>query len=1638
MTKTNKLLTLHFNPYSIMFPKVNPKQSFPELEEQILKFWKENKTFEKSVESRPEDNPYRFYDWPPFITWTPHYGSLLSSICKDIVPRYQTMLWKRVERVWWWDCHGIPIEDKVQKKLWLESNKDIEKVGMKKFIDECYNYTTSTSAEWEWYIDHIWRWVDFKNSYKTMDQDYMESVINVFKKLYDKWLIYKGQRSSLYSWKLSTPISNFEIAMDDSYEEVSDPAITVMFPLTENWNHTKVWDYILAWTTTPWTIPAHMAIAVNQNLAYSRVLSEWKYFILATARVETTFKWREYEIVDSFMWDKLVGLKYNPPFDYYVNKVDQEKNHIIYHADFVTDTDWVGIAHEAPEFWDVDFELAKEKSIHISNALDNEWKYTSEIKDLEWTHYQEANKIIPERLKELWLLFKKESINHRVAMCPRTWTPLIYKVQESWFIDIKNLKDRLIEENEWINWAPEHLKHGQFLKSMESAPDWCISRTRYRWAPMPIWRWKNWEIKVLWSRDEIFEENKEFGQITKVILVRHWRTGYNEREKFDSEWRAKLNDKWIEQALEIRNIFSNEKIDKIYSSPLDRCIDTISPLSKEKNIDIIKEEWLTEADVWELNNKKAKFSYYRNNKDEQMWWWETYREMETRVKNTYAKILKDNAWKTIVICTHWDPAYAILSEILWFEIWINDNQKVYLDNKSDNIKELYSVKYVFSNSWKELDLHRPYIDNIFIKNENNFVAKDILWIHGFKRHPEALIDFFEKTKVNFEKEWINLDAPTFEEWPNIQYKNWENILNNLDLNKYDTWVCHSLWCKVAREYIIEHRLKLKRLVLVAASNNNWSTPETKKFSEVLKHNYKDLKNYVEEIIFIKSTNDPDSPYEWVKELSQEIWANLITAEDWHFNVTESKLIEAIVKYWVPMQRIPEVLDCWVESGSMPYAQMHYPFENKQAMEASFPADFIVEYIWQVRAWFYVMHVLWVALFDTRAFTNVITTWIVMWSDGRKMSKSYKNYPDPKKTIETYWADAIRFYMANSPLLSGWNMNFMEQWVQEVIKKVILPLWNTYSFFTTYANIDKFETKKWWIYLVRHAESETNAKSKTASISWAWDNPKLTENWINQSIEAWKKLNLEWIKFDKIYSSPLDRCRQTAELIAKGIWYDSSLIILENLLKEQDYSEFEWMLHSEIAEKHWIDPNDTASIRKIYKNSKVENYRDFNSRVKKFIDKITNKNKDENILIVSHAWTTRPFMKEFLDLDLDYAHLEMKTPKNALVIKLPNSKLNNSLDKWIISELHKLIWEVKSWLDNYKINESTRVIVRFMDNLTNWYIRRSRKRFWKSENDSDKLQAYETLYTVLVEFCKLIAPFMPFISEHIYKNLTWQESVHLWAFPDKIESFILTDLNKDMELTQKIISLWLAWRANNKIRVRQPLRSITIWEKLKDYYIDIIKEELNVKEVIILDDPSKIAKKICKPNGRLIWPKFWKDVKFIISEAKSGNFEELKNGKILICHPELDSGSIEKIKSELEKDSASSIKWKYFVLEWDEFEIAFEASKTNYSIEAWFWMVIAMDPILDNNLIQEWIARDIVRFIQESRKEANYEVDDRISISIISSEWDESKNLIQEILKNFWKYIETETLSTIKESIENSDLVKEVEIEGNEIEISLKK
>ncbi|MDD4152016.1 MAG: DUF5915 domain-containing protein [Candidatus Gracilibacteria bacterium] len=447
-----------------------------------------------------------------------------------------------------------------------------------------------------------------------------------------------------------------------------------------------------------------------------------------------------------------------------------------------------------------------------------------------------------------------------------------------------------------------------------------------------------------------------------------------------------------------------------------------------------------------------------------------------------------------------------------------------------------------------------------------------------------------------------------------------------------------------------------------------------------------------------------------------------------------------------------------------------------------------------------------------------------------------------------------------------------------------------------------------------------------------------------------------------------------------------------------------MSHDEIKIKYNCKNNH--DLTKVYRNNKEEPLDKFKERVINGYKNLEEKYEGKNVLLVSHGGVFRPINKYINNLTEEEAFYGVPGAKNSRLYKLPNYERNNNLDKWIVSELNKLIKDVKKGFNDYKLADASRPIQAFMENLTNWYIRRSRKRFWKSENDSDKIEAYNTLYEILVELTKIMAPFTPFVTEHIYKNLTGNESVHLENYPSRIPGFILENLNKEMEETQKIVNLGLAFRANRKIRVRQPLNSITIGENLEDYYLDIIKEELNVKEVIILEDSSKIAKKVAKPNAKLLGPKYGKSVQEIIIQAKAGNFEELENGDIKVG--------------------------EFLVLK-DEYEIAYEKSDDSLDIEAGFGMVIAMDPIITEELKLEGFARDIVRQIQEARKEANYNVDDRIEISIISNE-----PVLSQVIEKFSLYIETETLSKIVSKLENFDLQKDVEIDELKFEMRLKK
>lgn len=668
------------------FEPVDPKVSFPELEDKVIKYWKKNKTFEKSIESRPVSKNWTFLDGPPFITGLPHYGTLLSSIPKDLFPRFWTMKGYRVRRVWGWDCHGLPAENKVEEKLGVKRKKDIEeKIGVKKFIDECKLYVSEVSGEWEWYVDHIGRWVDFKNSYKTMDLPYMETVMWVFKQIYDKGYIYKGLRVSLYCPHCSTPISNFEVAMDpDNYKEITEPSDTYKYKLGDEKD-----TYFLAWSTTPWNKLVTPALAVNPNLIYVKVKQGSEYYILAKSTLNM-LKGDPYKIVEEFKGEKLVGKKFEPHYNFY--SIDPGKKAFeVIEGDFVTAEEGTGIVTIAA-YGEEDLQVMQKENIQVIMHLDEEGVITKNSPVGGGMYYLDANELINKDLKERGLLYSQKAYTHTVPTCWRCHTRLIYAPQDAWYVNIQTLKPLLKKTNKIVNWFPKHFKYGRFLKSLEAAPDWCISRSRYWGSPVPVWECECGERYVPGSLRELEE-------------------------------------------------LSGQKI---------------------------------------------------------------------------------------------------------------------------------------------TDLHKPEIDEVEIK-------------------------------------------------------------------------CRKCGQKA--------------------------------------------------------------------------------------------------------QRVPEVLDSWTEAGSASFAERHFPFEKTLKLEDFFPPDFIVEYTGQIRAWFYVLHVIAAALFQANAFKNVVVTGVILGTDGRKMSKNFGNYPDPKEMLQKYGGDALRLYLMSSPVMHGEDILISEEQYRNQVRATLLIFWNVYNFFIYYANLDEWKPGK---------------------------------------------------------------------------------------------------------------------------------------------------------------------------------------------------------------------------------------------------------------------------------------------------------------------------------------------------------------------------------------------------------------------------------------------------------------------------------------------------------------------------------------------------------------------------------------------------
>jgi len=1025
--------------------EIRQNESFPQREERILELWKRKNIFKESVDGRKGAPLFSFYDGPPFATGLPHYGHILAGTIKDVVPRYKTMKGFQVPRRFGWDCHGLPVENEIEKAKELSGASAIESFGIANFNEECRSIVLRYTKEWERTVTRMGRWVSFEDNYHTMDKDFMESVWWVFGQLFEKGLVYEGFKVMPFSAQLGTPLSNFEANLN--YKDVDDPSLTVTFPLEDEPSVS-----LLVWTTTPWTLPSNLAIMVKREMEYVKIKDKKseQFYILAKGRLTHYFKNpEEYEVVSTFTGDKLVHRKYSPILPYFAKRA-QDKAFRIIEEESLSSEEGTGLVHAAPAFGETDFYACSREGIELVCPVDHNGKFTKEVSDYEGIYVKDADKEIIKRLKNEGRVFHHSQIHHRYPFCWRSDTPLIYKAVRTWFISVETVKDKMLKANEQIHWVPNHVKHGRFGKWLENARDWAVSRNRYWGTPIPIWRSEDGEMVVISSVKELEEK-------------------------------------------------TGQRVD---------------------------------------------------------------------------------------------------------------------------------------------DLHRHFIDDL-----------------------------------------------TFEQ--------------------------------------------------------NGKT----------------------------------------------------------------------------FKRITEVFDCWFESGSMPYAQNHFPFENKESTLNSFPADFIAEGLDQTRGWFYTLTVLAAALFDKPAFKNVIVNGIILAEDGTKMSKRLKNYPEPEIVINQFGADAIRLYLLSSPAVQADDLRFSEKGVELVVRQVLIPLWNSFVFFSTYA---------------------------------------------------------------KIYN-----------------WQPSG----QNL----------------------------------------------------------------------------------------------NAPKA-------------DIDKWILSQMQRLTQDVTQAMDGYELSQAVEPFVGFIDQLTNWYIRRSRSRFWSEEDSQDRREAFETLYSVLMNLSKIAAPFVPFLSDAIYQELRSETdplSVHLCDFPLYDAKLRHQSLEQEMSLVQVVVSSGHALRKEHKMKVRQPMSKahvvsadsveLAALQRQKN----LIADELNVKDVIFHKEETSFVSLVAKPNFRILGKKVGKLMNSVQKVVQS--FDRSQLMKLL---------SSENVVIEVEGEK----------IELTPEDVAVERKVLDGVVALSSQNItVALDTALTEDLIIEGLAREVVNKINTMRREDGFAVTDRISVQM------KTTSRVKECFEKHKDYICHEVLALHVEFVD--------ELEGDELDLN---
>jgi len=1075
-----------------MFDPVDPKQRLPALEEGILRYWQEEDVFRRSVKQRKGEgdgqSTFSFYDGPPFATGLPHYGHLLAGTIKDVIPRYQTMRGKSVERRFGWDCHGLPVENIIEKENNITSHKQIDEMGVGAFNTLCCGAVQRYTKEWRTVVERMGRWVDMDWDYRTMDPDYMESIWWVFSELFRKGLVYEGRKAMHICPRCVTPLSNFEVTQ--GYKDITDTSVTVKFELDEAVsdkrsavsNQQKT--YLLAWTTTPWTLPGNLLLAVDPKMKYVKLKTEAGETVIFAKAVYEKSKEKHagQEILGELTGKQLIGKRYTPLFPYFGKMKEYKDAFRVVGADFVTADEGTGIVHIAPGFGEDDFNLGKKEKLPVLQHVTMEGKFVPEVTDFAGTEVKpiddpgKTDRKVAEWLEKHGRLFAKESVTHSYPHCWRCDSPLLNYATSSWFVSVEKIKNDLLAANAETEWVPSHIRDGRFGKWLEGARDWAISRNRYWGTPLPIWRTQGQEgnkatgqeVEVISSRDDLMAHCKI--RFTKITALRHGESEGNLIPIYQGKTPGTdLTDNGRAQAAEAAAFLKGQSIEAIYCSPLARTRQTAEVIAKKTGAPLITDERLMEVSFGDYEGKTVDFSdltfikarrahKMETGTPESIYHFpgmETWSGVQKRVQSFFDDVLPKHRGGHIVVVTHADPLVN-MRHFFTGEAPLKLSHQPY---------PVYAEPHTFfwdHGTQTQLDLHKHVVDGITWAGSKSKTDVELTLV----RHGQ--VDLNKTDMVN----GGNIDS-VLNETGRGQV---QALAKKLKKRKFDVIVSSDLKRAVETADILSKELKTPHVArwkeLRERDTGEWTGKPVKDFVTTLPNGTtaspalhpgtppggESLETFLKRLdtaLLRVRTEYPgkrvllvchSGPVRGIQALIENLsFAEAAAIDPKNADATDVRLS-------APLQRIPEVLDCWFESGSMPYAQYHYPFRfGSKKLPQGFPADFIAEGIDQTRGWFYTLTVLSAALFNKPSFFHCIVNGTVLTEDGKKMSKRLKNYPEPLEVVEKYGADAIRFMLMSSPAVRGEDMRFSEKGVEEVLRSVLLPLWNAYAFFVTYAN-----------------------------------------------------------------------------------------------------------------------------------------------------------------------------------------------------------------------------------------------------------------------------------------------------------------------------------------------------------------------------------------------------------------------------------------------------------------------------------------------------------------------------------------------------------------------------------------------------------